>query len=160
MTPRPAVVVGATWDDYLTFVEGDEPGGHVTAVAWVFDPVSRSVLLVEHRTLGWSCPGGHLEPGETALDAAVRELAEETGLHLAPVDSEPFALTRTGVCSRSATRGDDHWSLGYRFHGSIEDRLDAEPGQPAGWFPASDLPFPRSADIDAVVAHLARTDRR
>ena len=28
----------------------------------------------------WSLPGGHIEPGETARAAAVREVAEETGL--------------------------------------------------------------------------------
>jgi len=28
----------------------------------------------------WSLPKGHIEPGETAEDAAVREVAEETGI--------------------------------------------------------------------------------
>ncbi len=43
-----------------------------------------TVLIVE-RGKGalpgtWSLPGGHIEPGEKARDAAARELFEETGL--------------------------------------------------------------------------------
>lgn len=32
----------------------------------------------------WGLPGGHLDEGESFLDGAVRELAEETGVRLAP----------------------------------------------------------------------------
>jgi 8-oxo-dGTP pyrophosphatase MutT (NUDIX family) len=39
------------------------------------------VLVIRHRRLGtWLPIGGELEAGETPLEAAVRELGEETGL--------------------------------------------------------------------------------
>jgi 8-oxo-dGTP pyrophosphatase MutT (NUDIX family) len=39
------------------------------------------VLVIQHRRLGtWLPVGGELEPGETPLEAARRELREETGL--------------------------------------------------------------------------------
>jgi 8-oxo-dGTP diphosphatase len=38
----------------------------------------------------WATPGGGLEPGETFAEAAIRELKEETGIHIDSVD-DPVA---------------------------------------------------------------------
>lgn len=43
----------------------------------------RAALIARHDRKGrliWSLPKGHLEPGETEQQAAVREVAEETGI--------------------------------------------------------------------------------
>ena len=57
----------------------------------------------------WDLPGGGAEPGEAPVECALRELAEEFGLHLSPdrVMGHCFALTQ---CP-----GRDSWL----FHGQI-----------------------------------------
>jgi ADP-ribose pyrophosphatase YjhB (NUDIX family) len=45
----------------------------------VVNPEGRVLLVSQHGT-SWSLPKGHLEEGETPLDAARREIREETGV--------------------------------------------------------------------------------
>ncbi|MFC5831299.1 NUDIX hydrolase [Nonomuraea insulae] len=66
-----------------------------TAFAFVSDSSGRTLMTcVDREGRGWDIPGGHLEPGESALDAAVRELYEETGLRLPPSELSIFAWHR------------------------------------------------------------------
>ena len=55
--------------------------GHITGSCFIVDPSSGRVLLHHHRRLGrWLQMGGHLESGESAVEAALREGREESGL--------------------------------------------------------------------------------
>jgi 8-oxo-dGTP pyrophosphatase MutT (NUDIX family) len=67
----------------------DRPRIRATARVLLLDPAGRLLLfgarLVDLATppgdvLYWYSPGGAIEPGESAREAAVRELAEEIGL--------------------------------------------------------------------------------
>lgn len=40
----------------------------------------RQILFVRKRNAKWNLPGGRVEQGETPLQAALREMTEETGL--------------------------------------------------------------------------------
>lgn len=73
--------------------EGDSAPGSVPNTAVVtepvpgaggvtFDPAGR-VLLLRQMNGNWVFPKGHLEPGESPLQAALREVQEETGVHAA-----------------------------------------------------------------------------
>jgi ADP-ribose pyrophosphatase YjhB (NUDIX family) len=52
-------------------------------VAVIVIDEKKQVLLQKRSDVGlWGIPSGHVEPGETVAEAAIRELQEETNLHI------------------------------------------------------------------------------
>jgi 8-oxo-dGTP diphosphatase len=61
-------------------------GPHIAAVGIV---AGNHILTGQRRDNQlWTCPGGHIEPGETLTEGAIREVKEECGIELSQEDLE------------------------------------------------------------------------
>ena len=50
------------------------------ALAIIINRINCKIAIVNQNHNSWSLPKGHVDPGETYLEAAIREAYEETGL--------------------------------------------------------------------------------
>ncbi|UWQ92127.1 NUDIX hydrolase [Rhodobacteraceae bacterium M382] len=120
----------------------------------------QQVILVqrgkEPRAGMWGFPGGHVELGETALQAAARELLEETGVIARPRQY----LTNIDVIARNETGG---ISAHYLLTAVLCDYVSGQPvaaddAAQAGWYPVDGLETAGLDLLDQVidVARLAQ----
>jgi 8-oxo-dGTP pyrophosphatase MutT (NUDIX family) len=126
----------AAFDRLVAPLDQESDHIHVTGSGVVVGP--RGVVLLEHKRLGiWLQPGGHIDPGETPWEAALRESREETGLAVSftgPVDRHGVPeLIHVDV--HAGGRGHTHLDLRYLIDGGDADPAPPEgESQLIGWF--------------------------
>ena len=125
---------------------------HVTGSALVVGP--RGLVLHRHRVLGiWVQPGGHIDPGETPWEAAVREAVEETGLTVAHPGGVP-QLAHVDV--HPGPRGHTHLDLRYLLDGGDADpKPPPSESQDVAWFSWDDALATAEPGMEGIIRALA-----
>ncbi|MFK0091927.1 NUDIX domain-containing protein [Pseudomonas sp. NPDC090592] len=86
------------------------------------------ILMVRKEAPEWSLPGGKIDPGETQLEAACRELREETSLQ----------LTDAQFLGHSVLPGEEHWLYRMNVAASMQPRPSHEIVE-CRWFSVAEL---------------------
>lgn len=90
---------------------------HESAGAMIVDD-DRCLIVRRDDREEWVMPKGHMEEGERPADAALREVAEETGYQITIV--APIGTTRYTFGPDQAHRKRVHWFLAERSGGALE----------------------------------------
>jgi 8-oxo-dGTP diphosphatase len=110
-----------------------------------------SVLLIRRRNppLGWAIPGGFVEPDEDLIDAARRELFEETGLEVGALEQ----LATFGHPDRDPRGRTISVVYGARLQ-QTEIPAAGDDAADARWFPLNALPTNLAFDHDTILRHV------
>lgn len=151
---------------------------HATASTFVFGrlPGGWRIGLILHPIFGrLMIPGGHVEPSESAPEAAVREVAEETGLavRFAPAPAAPApaelrahrpVVSQPWWILEQPVQHDNHvgWPHIHLDHlyvataSAVQPRT--EPAHPFGWYDLADLPELRMFPDTRLLAAMLYAD--
>ncbi len=103
--------------------------------------VKRSPKLVEGGK--WALPGGYVDRDETLVEAAAREVLEETGYQVS-------GLTLFRIVDTPRRPGDDRQNIAFIYFGVAGERTGTADWESSDvqWFPLSALPEERAFAFD------------
>lgn len=134
----------AVWVDWNTWRPTD-----VATLLFIVEG-GRILLIEKKRGLGAgkvNAPGGRLEPGETPIVAAVRELKEEVGV-------EASNVREVGQVSFHFVDGYDLHCHVFRADACLGTPIETDEANPF-WTAVTDIPYPRMWADDATwLPHL------
>lgn len=123
--------------------------GHICASALVLNEAQDKILFIHHKAMDfWMQPGGHFEADTSLLDAAEREVREETGLNqlqLHPwhlVRAVPIDIHTHEIAPRPEKNEGAHFHHDHVFllvSKDSETSLQAEEISGARWIPLQEL---------------------
>ena len=106
--------------DYYNDLSAPKANSIVPAVTAVVENGNGELLMIERADNGlWALPGGAQDFGESAIDAVRREVKEETGIDVEPIEAGSGVLFRRLTSERERPLGDPqgrraHWSANRR----------------------------------------------
>ena len=141
---------------------------HFTATVYIVAKIKgqKKVLLHKHKKLNiWLPIGGHIEKGETQIDAVIREVKEETNLDLILISTNkkpvktnfvtelplPIAILEENIPDYKNTKAHKHIDLIYVGRAKNISKLKMK--EEYGWFSLEDL---NKLDLGKEVKYLSK----
>lgn len=120
---------------------------------------SNDLILLQRTSVGsqlWNLPGGGIKSGESALDAAQREVHEEVGITLNKEN-----LQEIGIVPQYGLSKRVHYDRVFLVV-QLQEPLEPKIIRPleileAQWFPLSALPEPHSETLDVALSLLSKS---
>lgn len=126
------------------------------AAACLLDDAGRLLLVRKRGTQAFMLPGGKHEPGETSVQALLRELGEELDLHLATAALTPLGQFQANAANEPEMRVDAEVFIAALPH-AVQPAAELEELawlDPAGDYPHNLAPLLREQVLPALLAHL------
>ena len=110
-------------------------------VAFVVNPDETQILLIHHAKLHtWLQPGGHVDPGEDVLAAAIREVQEETGVIGVPIGNGIFDVDVHPIPPSGERPAHTHFDVRFLLKARSEDLTDSDEVLGVRWVSFAEVP--------------------
>ena len=114
-------------------------------------------LLMKHKNR-WDLPKGHVDPGETDLQCALREMEEETGIRADQIElDDDFQFTTRYSVKSKRTGGEWRTKTLVVFLARLQEDVEITPTEHPDyrWFPWEPPHVIQEQTIDPLLADLA-----